>query len=136
MQQGLDSLKEHLVQPLCDAILCGCIMYGEFILSSHSLQVQFITQIFSTMVHVQLPDACIHLHLAPHLILLVGSENFTLLAQQIKVSEASKVISECQIISVVLQRLDWGWAPHITVDLLTECLCMVLRIVLLWYRLV
>ena len=138
MQQGLNLLKECLVQLLCNAILGGGVMHSEYVHSSCSLQVhlELLTHILSTMVSVQLPDVCIHLCLAPCLILLVGSENFTFLAQQIKMSEASKVISECQIISVVSQHLDWGWSPHITVDLLTECLCVVLWIALLWYRLV
>src|SRR5713101_1163215 len=111
----MDSLEECPIQALRNAILSRGVMNGELMFSSCSLQMclEHIAQIFPTSVHMQLADACVHLHPAPGLIFLVGHEDLIFLMKEVEVSESSAVIHEGHIVSMLMQHLDRGRSPYI-----------------------
>ena len=104
MQHGADLLKKCPVQVLCNGVLCRCVMNGESMFSSCSLQVclECVTQIFPTMVHMQLADAHVHLCLAPCFIFLIGTKDLAFLAQEVEMGESHAVVHEGHIVLMLM----------------------------------
>src|SRR5882724_11342718 len=119
MEHGAHLLKEGMVQSLCDAVLLWCVVYGKSSLDplGSKVCIEFVAQVFPTVVGVQSFDSGAMLGPQPGLEQEVCLVSGAFECKEVNMCVVCFVIGEADIIQLPMEQFDWGWAPHVCVDL-------------------
>jgi hypothetical protein len=118
----MDSLHQVPVEWFYNAIVLWSVMGGELLLCPMFLEEshEVITHVFASLVRTESVNCCAILSVCPCCKRLVGHWCLWLSLESSYPHMLGVVISECDVVSLFANAVDWGWSPHVWVDFFSK----------------